>query len=310
MNDVRIIHGDAVEVMRTLPDASIDAIISDPPYPEIDRSYGRLTEAQWHELMRGVVAESRRVLKPHGSAVFILQPNYERIGSTRLWLWEFMVWAGRGWNLIEDAYWWNSSSLPNAGCERENGLLRRSVKPCVWLGPEDCYRDQTAVLWGETEWNADARTRRRAGRENYSSGNGRDRNRIGHASAERGGVTPFNLIPIAANGNPDDRGHDHPARTPGEVADWWVRYITKPGDTVLDPFAGSGTMPLAAQARGRNAIGIEKEAKYVEIARRRIAAAELPMFDRPPAPAPASAFAPLPGQMSFLPDDGPPEAAR
>ena len=51
----------------------------------------RMTEAAWHEMMRGVVAECRRVLKPSGSAVFVLQPNSERVGRDRYGL-EFMVW--------------------------------------------------------------------------------------------------------------------------------------------------------------------------------------------------------------------------
>ena len=57
-------------------------------------------------LMREVVRESRRILKPKGSAVFIFQPNYEKIGKMRLWLWEFLLWAAKEWNLIQDVYWW------------------------------------------------------------------------------------------------------------------------------------------------------------------------------------------------------------
>jgi SAM-dependent methyltransferase len=144
--DVRLMLGDCRERMCEIDDGSIDAIICDPPYPCIDREYGRWTEAEWHELMRAVVAECRRVLKPSGSAVFVLQPNYETPGKMRLWLWEFLVWAGREWGLVQDAYWWNFAALPKQGCQRSIGLMRSSVKPCVWLGPLDCYRDQEAVL--------------------------------------------------------------------------------------------------------------------------------------------------------------------
>lgn len=67
--------GDCVDAMRGLPDASIDAVITDPPYAEVSRDYGRFTEESWRELMGGVVREVRRVLKPTGSAMFVLQPN-------------------------------------------------------------------------------------------------------------------------------------------------------------------------------------------------------------------------------------------
>ena len=76
--------GDCVDWLRTLPDASVDAVITDPPYPEIDRPYGRLTESEWWSLIvEGVIPEVRRILKPTGSAVFILQPNSRKVGSMR-----------------------------------------------------------------------------------------------------------------------------------------------------------------------------------------------------------------------------------
>jgi DNA modification methylase len=81
MIDIRL--GDCRDLLKTLGDGSVDAIITDPPYPEITRDYGRMTEVEWHEMMRGVVAEARRVLKPSGSAVFILQPNSRKVGSMR-----------------------------------------------------------------------------------------------------------------------------------------------------------------------------------------------------------------------------------
>ena len=97
--------------------------------------------------MRVVVAEGRRVLKPKGSMVVILQPNFEKVGRMRLWLWEFVAWAGREWNIVQDAYWWSYDALPLAGTNRRQGLLRHSVKMCVWLGASTCYRNQDNVLW-------------------------------------------------------------------------------------------------------------------------------------------------------------------
>ena len=54
---------------------------------------------------------------------------------------------------------------------------------------------------------------------------------------------------------------------------WLVKLVARPGDTVLDPFAGSGTTGIACAMDGREFIGIEREAEYIEIARRRIEAA-------------------------------------
>jgi DNA modification methylase len=61
---------------------------------------------------------------------------------------------------------------------------------------------------------------------------------------------------------------------------WWTRYICPPGGTVLDPFVGSGTTLLACHHEGRQGIGIERDAGYCEIARRRLAEAQAatPLF--------------------------------
>ena len=48
----RLIHGDCRKELKKLTDQSVDLILTDPPYPEIDREYGRLTEEEWHELMK------------------------------------------------------------------------------------------------------------------------------------------------------------------------------------------------------------------------------------------------------------------
>lgn len=266
-----VLHlGDCRSVMATLGAGSVDAIVCDPPYPEIDRPYGRLTEADWHELMRVVVAESRRVLKPTGSAVFILQPNSERVGRMRAWLWEFMAWTAREWNQVQDFWWWNPTAQPTIHCQRARGLARPSVKACVWLGNADCFRAQDEILWSESEA---IRTVDRSDRamKNSPSGSHIRPGRCGASADDRGGVTPFNLIPIANTDSQSSAGASgHGAGTPHDLADWWVRYISPPGGVVLDPFAGVGTIPLAALTRGRQAIAIERDPGYFATMKRRV----------------------------------------
>ena len=173
------------------------------------------------------LTECRRVLKPKGSAVFIFQPNYEKLGQMRLWLWEFMAWAGRKWNLIQDVYWWATDALPLAGTNRKHGLMRQSVKMCVWLGPADCYRNQDAVLWTPSQaMMAKHRTdfALRIGPNGRTYRNGT----IAQAADERGGTTPFNVLPIPTGGRLGGAEH-HPAATPYDVAAWWCRYILPAG---------------------------------------------------------------------------------
>ena len=65
---------------------------------------------------------------------------------------------------------------------------------------------------------------------------------------------------------------EHPTMKPGRLLRDFCRLFANRGDTILDPFCGSGSTGVAALQEGMNFIGIEKEAKYVEIARRRIGA--------------------------------------
>ena len=65
----------------------------------------------------------------------------------------------------------------------------------------------------------------------------------------------------------------HPTVKPVALMRWLVRLVARPGDVVLDPFTGSGTTGVACAMEGRDFIGIEREAEYVEIAERRIGAA-------------------------------------
>ena len=264
----QLIHGDCRYELKKLASQSIDLILIDPPYPEIDREYGRLTEAEWHDLMRAVVTEGRRLLKPTGSMVVILQPNYEEVGRMRLWLWEFVVWAGREWNLVQDAYWWSYDALPLSGTNRYQGLLRSSVKMSVWLGASNCYRNQDNVLWLPSEVNfaesrEDKALRRVPSGRTYIAAN------MSETVEARGGSTPFNLLPIAAGGNASDNGH--PGKTPYDVAAWWVKYLLPPGGVLLDCFAGSGTMLAAGLDFGASkVIGIEQQKKYIKMAEKRI----------------------------------------
>jgi len=265
-----LIHGDCRKELKKIATGSIDAIITDPIYPCVNREYGRIGEAEWHDLMRTVVAECRRVLKPNGSAVFVLGPNSEKVGKMRLWLWEFMAWAGREWNLVQDCYWWAIDLMPLGGIGRHQGLMRPSVKTCVWLGAPDCFRNQGNVLWSPSQVNS-ARHRSDIALRTGPSGRTYRNSTVAKAADERGGTTPFNCLPIPISGLAG-AGHNHPAATPYNVAAWWCRYILPRDGVLLDPFCGSGTMLLAGLDHGASkVIGIEKEFKYLKTAKRRIA---------------------------------------
>lgn len=268
---VRVLEGDCLTWLPKIPDNSIDAVITDPPYPHIKREYGIWTEAEWFALMDPVVEQCRRVLKPAGSAVFVLQPNSERVGRMRTWLWKFMAKWGDEWGQVQDVWWWNVTTIPSRWCHQEVGLTRQSLKACVWLGSPDCYRDQQSVLLEPGDWVKVALKTQKM-RRYIPSGFGVNETRCAELTMKRGGSTPFNVLPIPNANSADSAGsHGHSAGTPAELVRWFVNYICPPGGLVLDPFLGSGTTALACLAEGRRCVGVERIPKYAEIARKRIA---------------------------------------
>lgn len=267
----RVILGNNLDVLPTLPSSSFDCVITDPPYPEIGRSYGKWTEAQWFELMKPCFLECKRLVKPTGSAMFVLQPNSRKVGSMRLWLWEFLLWAAKEWNLIQDCYWWNFTVAPMVHSQRKYGLLRPSVKYCLWFGAADCYRNQSEVLWTASDATL-AKTASDRALKYMPCGMSLRTGRIIATAKERGGSTPFNLIPLAnANSSTSAGAHGHGAGTPERLADWWTRYLCPAGGSVLDPFAGVGSCGLPAVASGRSYLGIEIDPSYCATANERLA---------------------------------------
>lgn len=265
-----LIHGDCRRELAKIASHSVDCVVTDPIYPQVRREYGTISEAEWHTLMRAVVQECRRILKPKGSMVVIIHPNCERLGQMRHWPWEFVLWAAKFWNVVEDAYWHVPDCMPGvAGADRRYGLMRSSVKWCVWLGAPNCYRNQDAVLKPISDPILD-RVRSDDRDKPVPSGYQRRSRTIDRTALTRGGSTPYNLLTVSVGGgNPGRNGH--PAATPYGVADWWTRYLLPPGGILLDPFCGGGTMLEAGLNRGASkVIGIDKMGKYLRACRRRI----------------------------------------
>jgi hypothetical protein len=264
----RVLTGDCAGLLARVPTSSVDAVISDPIYPGIDRDYGRIGEAEWFALMKTVVRQSRRVLTHAGSAAFVLQANGPRVGVTSGWLWKFMAWLTQEWNVVQDLYWWNYAAMPTAHANRKIGLTRPSVKLIAWCGPPGCYRNQDAVLWSVSQATRAADRGDRA-IEHHPSTHRVNRGTIISASDGRGGSTPFNLIPLANTNSSDGAGaNGHGAGTPRLLCEWLVKYLCPPGGVVCDPFSGSGSVGRAALKLGRRYLGIEQHAGHAATSRR------------------------------------------
>ncbi len=266
---MRAYNDDCRNILSQMPSEHFDFVFADPPYPEMNRTYGKISVADWHTMMNDVMEQLRRVLRPEGSAVIVLQPNSERVGKLRPWLWEFLAHWTHEWNMIQDMWWWNFTTPPSVHSRRNIGLLRPSVKICAWFGHPQCFRDQSAVLWEESDRNRAMRAATRAGKD--WSGKRHDQHQrfratsTAESAAERGGVTPFNCLPLphTASRKP---GVGHEGQTPEDLTRWWLSYACPSGGIVLDPFCGTGTTLRIADELGLRAVGIEQNKEWYAIA--------------------------------------------
>jgi len=86
---------------------------------------------------------------------------------------------------------------------------------------------------------------------------------------------PTNVLHLATECN----NKNHSAAFPEGLPEWFIKLFTKTGDTVLDPFMGSGTTNIVANRMRRNSIGIELLQEYYEMVRSQISPVELYLFE-------------------------------
>lgn len=240
----QIIHGDCLEIMRTLPDESVDMIFSDPPF-NVGINYGKCKDrkADYREWCAAWIAEGFRLLKPTGS--------FYLMTITRHLEWKMPIMAKHGVfvNLIS---WRNVSG---AGSKR---AFWPEYQPIMLYGKTDAYKFHTYAAKDETGWT------RWGGYTTEYKGQFKDRwDDINFVYA--GSIRHPEAIM-----KPGTNEKAHPAQMPLGLPQRAMMFSTDVGDTVLDPFNGSGTTGEAAKSLNRRYIGIELDEKYVQLTQERI----------------------------------------
>jgi site-specific DNA-methyltransferase (adenine-specific) len=242
---VSILVGDCRDVLAAMPEASVDAVVTDPPYNQ--------TSLAWDRWPHGWPAAARRVLKRTGSMwVF---------GSLRMFMDRCDEFTG--WRMAQDIVW-----------EKHNGSsfhadrFRRVHEQAVQF-----YRDDAP--WAEvykgkvTTPDATKKTARRKTRPTHMGNI-----EAGAYSSEDGGPRIMRSVIFVRS----EHGRAvHPTQKPLGIIRPLIENACPPGGVVLDPFLGSGTTAIAAHEMGRSCIGIDLREECVAVARRRING-EAPLF--------------------------------
>ncbi|WP_152203653.1 DNA-methyltransferase [Georgenia thermotolerans] len=258
-----IFPGDCVEVMRTLPAESVDAVITSPPYAEQRKStYGGIPEKDYPAWTVAWMREARRLLKPDGSVIINISPHINKGQLSDYVLRTRLALRQDGWNECDELIWHKTNAMPVG----PNNRPRRSWESLLWYSKTPkCYTDPTAN--GAAPLRATAVVTsgqhvKQGGFDHYTDG--------GNKNTTPKVARSQNVVAMSKGSETTG----HPAPFPWQLAEWCGRLICPPGGTVLDPFNGSGSTGVAALRNGWDYIGIEKVPEYVAMSKRRLAAIE------------------------------------
>ena len=243
----KILLGDCIAKLESLPDASVDLVFADPPYnlqldgdllrpnntrvDGVHQNWDKFKDfAAYDAFSRAWLAQCQRVLKPSG-AIWVIGSyhNIFRIGAA---LQDLGFW------IHNDIVWRKTNPMPNFRGRR----FTNAHETLIWAG-----RDQAARV----TYNYDAM-------------------KAGNDDLQMRSDWPF---PIGGGPEPlrDDNGRKaHPTQKPEALLHRIILATSNAGDVILDPFFGTGTTGAVARRLGRQWIGIERDLQYAAHAEARI----------------------------------------
>ena len=232
----KIYHGECLEVMDRIDDHSIDAIITDPPYGTTACKWDLIIpfDLMWQQLKRIIKINGAIVL--FGSEPFSSALRMSNIKNYKYdWVWDKKIPSGMC----------NAKIMPM----RQSELISVFIKGKNFYFPQMTKRDKPIKSGGN--------------KDSISGGTFGIKGKYEKVYTEKYPTTHLVFDKIR-------KGSFHPTQKPIALMEYLIKTYTDIFDTVLDFTCGSGTTCIAAKNLDRFYIGIEKEKKYVDIARKRL----------------------------------------
>lgn len=245
-SDIKLYNGDCLEVMKNIPDQSIDMILCDLPYGTVNQSWDVIIplDPLWQEY--------KRIIKPRGAiALFASEPFATILRSSNL------EWYRYDWI-------WNKShcsnfQMMNFQPGRQHELICMfSPSPAVYTS------SNTSMVYYPQKEPRNKPTRNGGGLNTCKMLNNNNMQKIDKVYNEKNptSILDFKVV------TPHERVH--PTQKPTKLLKYLIKTYTLEDQTVLDNCMGSGSTGVACVETNRGFIGIEKDENYFNIAKQRI----------------------------------------
>lgn len=239
----KVHRADCLDALPTVPDGSLDAILTDPPYGSTHNEWDNPVD--WHAFF----LSAWRVLRPSAPVIALVDDDtwFEMRCADRVMAPRYrysMVWR---------------HNLPT-------GHLNAKVRPMLAHLLLVVFCRETPPWYPQMVVGQDTHGRR----AKHAAVAGNSYGRHEHTRTDTTlGKWPITVLSFDAI-HPSIR--EHPSEKPIKLAEWMIRSFTDPGSVVCDPFTGGGWMGMAAYRTGRRFVGFDSDPASVDLANRRIAA--------------------------------------
>jgi len=282
---------DSLEFMSAVPTGTVDLVLTSPPYAlHFKKEYGNADQHQYVDWFMPFAKQIKRILKPTGSFVLNIGGSWTPGAPVRS-LYHFRLLLALcddlDFNLCQEFFWYNPAKMP-APAEWVNVRRLRvkdSVEYIFWLAQSAFPEADNAKVLQAYSKDMERLIKRGIKQTKRPSGH-----QIKESfAADKGGSIPPNII-TCGNNESNSRyikeskrnGQKvHPARFPAELPRFFIEFLTKRGETVLDPFAGSNTTGAVAEQLGRRWIAIERDRNYAKDSELRFNAPEVAASSTP-----------------------------
>lgn len=234
MENVTLMQGDCLELMKKIPDGSVDMVLADPPYGTTACKWDTVIDLplMWEQL--------KRIVKPNGAIVMTAQPPFDKaLGASNIsmmkyeWIWRKEAGSGH----------LNAKRSP----------MKNHENILVFYGKPPTYNPQ--MRKGLKPYTVE---RKALHSDNYGA-------QTGCTTVSKGERYPLTVLEFGR-----DHPRIHPTQKPVALMEYLIKTYTNEGETVLDFTMGSGTTGVACVNTGRKFIGIELDPEYFATANWRI----------------------------------------